>query len=140
MLSHLERLKLEEKEILQELLVDKQKMLKESVSKAKDLIGIDEHSGDVVFQVPLSKLSAQQKIGLYLIGRYFAKGLRLSKSAKASLDEMSKNLGIEKKNVGWRSSEMEDDGIIHSAGRNKYEISPVKVSDVLDDIRKKLGL
>ncbi|MFQ5980406.1 MAG: hypothetical protein ACE5OZ_19900 [Candidatus Heimdallarchaeota archaeon] len=129
-----------EKEILKELLVDKQAMLREAVAKAKDLIGIDEHSGDVVFKISLATLSVQQKIELYLIARYFAKGLKLIKSDKTSIDELSKNLGIEKKNVGWRSSEMEDDGIIHSAGRSKYVISPVKVSDILDDIRKKLGI
>lgn len=129
-----------EKEILEELLVDKLAMLREAVAKAKDLIGIDAHTGDVVFKISLAKLSVQQKIELYLIARYFAKGLKLIKSDKTSVDELSINLGVEKKNVGWRSSEMEDDGIIHSAGRNKYVISPVKVTDVLDEIRKKLGL
>ncbi|MFX0116449.1 MAG: hypothetical protein ACFFB3_18000 [Candidatus Hodarchaeota archaeon] len=128
---------MEEKEILKELIVDKEKLLRESVAKAKDLIGIDQKTGDIVFKVPLSSLSVQQKIGLYLVGKHFAHGLGLIKSSKASIDEMSWNLAIEKNNLGWRSSEMEADGIIHSAGRGKFQIAPGKVIDILDDIVKK---
>ncbi len=129
-----------DKDILKELLVDKQRILRDSVNKAKDIIGIDSKSGEIVFKVLLTKLSAVQKIGLYLVGRYFAHGLELTKTDHASIDELSSNLGVEKNNLGWRANEMETDGIIHSAGRNKYRVAKVKVPDILDDIRLKLGL
>ena len=129
-----------DKEILKELLVDKQLLLEESVAKAKDLIGIDERTGEVVFRISLLKLSARQRIELYLVGKYFSKSLGLKSSGKASIDEMSKDLGIEKNNTSWLIPEMEQEGILRSAGRGKFAITPVRVLDILDDARLKLGL
>jgi len=129
---------LSEKEVLQKLLINKRDYIEESVLKAQDLIGIDKESGDIIFLVSISRLSEKQKIGIYLIGKYFSNGLELSDSSTATIDEISISLGVERNNVSRRASEMKKEGIIKSTERGKYEIVPVRILEILENIKSKL--
>lgn len=131
---------LSEKRIYEELLIDKKQKVENIVKKAKDLIGIDKETGDVVIMVSRSKLRDEDLIGLHLIGKFFASELGLSESPSATVKELSEKTGIKQAVVSARLHDLKLLGYVRSPRRGEHEFIFSRMSEFLDSIRERIGL
>ena len=65
-------MKIKEKEIYRELLVDKNEQAKMLVQMARGILGIDKESGDPIILVSRRNLVDRHLISLYLCGKFFS--------------------------------------------------------------------
>lgn len=131
---------LSEKEIYKELLIDKKQKVESIVKKAKDLIGIDKETGEVIILVSRAKLRDEDLIGLHLIGKFFASELGLSESSSATAKELSEKTGIKQTVVSARLHDLKLMGYIRSPRRGEHEFIFPRMSEFLDSVRERVGL
>jgi hypothetical protein len=129
-----------EKEYYKKLLIDKSKKIETLVSKAKDVLGIDNETGEPIILVSRAKLTDENYIALYMIGRFVACELELTKSPSAVYTEIAKKSGISKEIVAARLSGMKKKGYVRQTGSKEWEIIFPRIGEILDEIRQKLGL
>lgn len=132
--------RLSEKDVYRELLIDKSKRVESLVRKAKDLMGIDEKSGDTVILVSTASLTDREKTGLHLIGKFFASELGLVESSSATAEEISRRTGRSSKVVSARLHDLKTEGYVRSPKRGEHEIVFPRIDDFLDSVREKVGL
>jgi len=85
----------DEKEILEKMLVDEGEVIKQlagSVDMAKDIFVIEKQTGRIIFK-DFGKLSDPQRICALLIGKYFAARLGIIKTNAFGVSEIAKELG-----------------------------------------------
>ncbi|MCX7998245.1 MAG: winged helix-turn-helix domain-containing protein [Leptospiraceae bacterium] len=107
------------------------------VPKVKRIVKIKK-DGEPVIVCDTRKLSQNEQIVCYLIGKFFAKQLGLSKSDSASNREISETLGIKEKVVAARLKDLRDDGIVEQIVRGEHKISTVKLEEFLDRVLEKI--
>jgi len=129
----------EKEEILKELLIDEESILKELVSKAKKIFNIDKKTGRVVLLVPKTWLSDRELIILTLAGRYFACRLNLFESDAMTNEELAQELNIAEESVSARISELKRERVVEILSRGKYKIRYTEISGLLDEILEKIG-
>ncbi len=127
------------REIYEELLIDKTKRAKALVEKAKGILGIDKDTGEPLILVSRSKLTDRLLISLYLCGKYFASELGLVESPSATLEELSKKLGISKAVISARITELKREGKIRMINRGEYAVIFSMIGSILDEAREKIG-
>jgi len=125
---------------LEDLLVDKKDQIENFVEKAKDLVGIDNETGENVILVSRSGLSDRHLIGLHLIGKYFASELQKVDSSTMSLKELAQVTGLSYHTVAARLSDLKREGLVRAPSRGDWEIIFPKIGVFLDEIRDKLNL
>jgi hypothetical protein len=121
-------------ELFKELLVSEEDITKDAVKKAKDLIGIEEKTGQVILRVPKSTFGQKQLASLLLIGQYFATRLGLAKQSSLSLQELSERSGIDANTLSGRLSELGEIGWITKPSKASFEINPYLLNEALDEI------
>ena len=129
-----------EKDIYKELLIDKTKRVESLVKKAKDLVGIDKDSGETIILVSRVKLTNEDMIGLHLIGKFFACELGLVDRPSATANELSSRTGIDSRVISARLHELKTRGLVRSPKRSEHEIVFPRIDELLDYVRKKIGL
>lgn len=129
----------EKEDILKELLIDEEAILKDLVNKAKKIFKIDKKSGRTVFLIPKTRLTDRELIILTLIGRYFANKLHLFDSSSMTRDEVAQELNIAKPSVSARISDLKRERIIELLARGKYRINYTEISRLLDEISEKVS-
>lgn len=129
----------EKEEILKELLIDEESILKELVNKAKKIFKIDKKSGRTVLLVPKTRLSDRELIILTLTGRYFANKLNLFDSDSMTIGEIAQELNMAKESVSARTSELKRERAVEMVARGEYRINYTEISRLLDEISEKAG-
>jgi len=125
---------------LEDLLVDKEVRIENFVKKAKDLIGIDKESGEVIILTSISELTDRHKIGLYLIGKFFASEMKKAEGPAMTYKELEELTGIDYHTIAARMNELKREGYVRSRTRGEWEIVFPKIGTFLDEVRAKLGL
>jgi len=121
-------------EIFESLLVTEKELLQEAVSKAKELIGIEEKTGQVIFRFPKESLGQKQLVALYLIGQYFAKQMNKTDSSSLSIEDLVDKTGIDNNTLAGRLSELVKAGWARRLGKARYEINQFSLNPILDEI------
>ncbi len=84
------------------------------------------------------KLTKEEQIGCFVLGKYFAKEMELADTSEVTVDEVSEGLGISKDMVRARLSDLASKEIVDRPGRGKYEISFFKIEEYLDNLVTKI--
>jgi len=121
-------------EIFDSLLVTEKELLQEAVLKAKELIGIEEKTGQVIFRLPKESLGQKQFVALYLIGQYFAKQMNKAESSSLSIEYLADRTGIDNNTLAGRLSELVKAGWARRLGKARYEINQFSLNPILDEI------
>jgi hypothetical protein len=121
-------------DIFKDLLVTEKDLLRDAVAKARDLIGIEEGTGRVVFRVPRESLGQRQLIALQLAGQYFAKQMDKVDSASLSISELSSRTGIDPNTLAGRLSELVKADWARRLDKARYEINQFSLNPILDEI------
>ena len=121
-------------ELFRELLVSEEDLTKEAVRKAKDLVGIEEKTGQVILKVPKGNFGQRQLAALFLVGQYFATRLDLAKSSSLSLRELAEKTGIDANTLSGRLSELGELGWVTKPSKASFEINPYVLNEALDEI------
>ncbi|MGA1974110.1 MAG: hypothetical protein ABSG92_00530 [Conexivisphaerales archaeon] len=123
-----------EKEILGELVVNDMEILRRVVSKSKPYIAIEEKSGRTILQVPKSQLGQKELASLFLAGRFFAFKLGKTESDTMSLEELSRETGVDAIALSKRLSELASDGYVERSGRGEFRIVYSLLGQLLDNL------
>lgn len=129
-----------EKEFYKELLIDKSKRVETLVKKAKDILGIDKETGEPIILVSRARLRDEDYIALYMIGKFVASELGLSESPCVTYTEVANRTGIKREIVAARLSDLKKKGYVRSPRRGEHEIVFPRISDILDEVRQRVGL
>jgi len=121
-------------QIFDSLLVTEKELLQEAVSKAKELIGIEEKTGQVILRIPKESLGQKQLVALYLVGQYFAKQMNRVESSSLSIENLADRTGIDNNTLAGRSSELVKAGWARRLGKARYEINQFSLNPILDEI------
>ncbi len=128
------------KELLKELLIDREERIRMLIKKAKNILGIEKSTGEPIILIPRSKLSNKEVIALYILGAYFSYELGLRDSPSVSRSELVSKLGLDPKVVSARTSELKREKIIKSSRKGEYEILITGAEELLDSIKEKAGV
>jgi uncharacterized protein YjhX (UPF0386 family) len=112
-----------EKEILSPLLTDETETLHRLVEKAQRIFRINKKTGDIQLLPPRSKFTDRQLIAIYLLGRYFASKLELSREDNLDFDALRKLTGLEEGSITARVSELKKEGLVESDERGVYRVN-----------------
>jgi len=132
-------MRMNQKDLFKELLIDKTKQVESLVKKAKNILGIDRESGDTIILVSRAKLTDEEMICIHLIGRFFSSELGLVESSSVGYKELSKKTGIKESVVAARLHDLKKEGYIRSPKRGEHEIVFPRISEFLDIISQKVG-
>lgn len=121
-------------ELFKDLIVTEKDLIQQAVSKAKDLIGIEEKTGRVVLRVARQSLGQRQLVALCLVGQFFAKQMSKADGSSLSIAELEDLTGIEPNTLAGRLSELVKDGWARRLDRARYEINQFSLNAVLDDV------
>jgi transcriptional regulator with XRE-family HTH domain len=121
-------------ELFKELLVSEEDLTKEAVRKAKDLVGIEEKTGQVIIKSPKGNFGQRQLAALFLIGQYFSTRLGLAKSSNLSLRELAEKTGIDANTLSGRLSELGEMGWVTKPSKASFEFNPYALNEALDEI------
>jgi hypothetical protein len=128
-----------EQEILKGLLIseeDTRAKLQELVDKSRKLFRIDEKSKKILFTTG-NKFTNREKILLFLIGKYFAKELKLIPDNEFKLKEIADNLAVKGTTLSKPLGEVCSEGLVEKHG-DQYAIAHYRIEDVVDSISTRL--
>ncbi len=127
----------EKAELIKKYLVaDEGELWKETLEIAKDLIFLSKN-GEIHIKKNISTLSIKEVILLYMVGKKFAFEAKLAQDESVSLDEISGNLKIDKKNAAARTADLKNEGKIKSIGRGIYSLVIYDMNSILEEIKNK---
>jgi hypothetical protein len=121
------------KELLQEILIDDESILENTVEKTKQVFKVDK-TGNVVFLVPRTKLTHRQEIAMVLLARYFASELDITDSDIMTAEQLAEIVEPDKASVAARLNELKKERVVESPGRGQFRISILGVEKILDEI------
>ncbi|MBW4258148.1 hypothetical protein [Methanobacterium subterraneum] len=127
----------DKKAILEELVFDEEEEFNKLVKKAKLLVKIKKSDGQPKL-LHKTKLTVEEQIGCFILGKYFAKEMELVDSAQVDIDDISGGLGVSKGIARARLSDLASKEIIDRPTRGKYEISFFKLEEFLDNLLTKI--
>ena len=128
----------EKEEILKELLIDEEGVLKELVNKAKKIFKIDKKSGRTVLLIPKTRLTDRESIILTLIGKYFANKLNLFDSNSMTIEDIAQELNMAKPSVSARIADLKRERVVEMLARGEYRINYTEIGRLLDETSEKV--
>ncbi len=126
-------------DIIKELVLSEEDLLREAVSMAKSLIAIEQRSGNVIVRVPKTFLTARDLIGLHLIGNYFSSQLGKEKSPNMSLTDLSRSSGIDPATASSRLAELVNAGWVIRVNRGEFAVNPYLMKTFLGEISAEIS-
>ena len=129
----------EKKKILEELLL-KEEDVATLVNKIKTIMKIDEH-GRPFFLVSEKTITAAERLGIYLIARYFAHELGKAEKKSMSLQELAQLSGTNYDITKTRVREMNNQRLVKKTKSGKtveYAITNTGISTIADRINGKI--
>lgn len=126
-------------ESLEKLLIDEEAYFESLVEKAKKIFKIGRETGELIYTINPLKLTLSERIVTILLARFLAyklssKILNPVNSEDLSPEEISAKLGVNRKQVSARLTELKRKGYVESTSRGRYKISPINVAVILDNI------
>lgn len=128
-----------ELEIIKPLIVPNRitkEKLKELVEKAKPFISIEEETGRVI--INKSKVPNWVKIGLLLLGKYFAEVGGLTKTSLLTMREISSSLNLPITTVPAPLKKLIKKGYVEKVNEF-YKIHPIQIEKFLGELIEKYG-
>lgn len=125
-------------EILKGLIIseeDTKAQLQELVGKTKELFRIEEKTKKVILSPNLT-FNNEEKILLYLIGKYFSRELHLVNEDKFKLKEISDDLGVKSTTLSKPLGQACSNGLVLKEGEF-YSIAHYRIKDIVDSIIQK---
>lgn len=131
-----------DKEELKKELILKHVDIKTLVDKVKRIMKIDE-SGRPFFLIPENKLTAQERLGLYLTSRFFSKQMDITdiNNEWLSLKQLTEISGIKYDITKTRLREMEKQRFVDKSERKDgtfYKINNTGINAITDRVLNKL--
>ena len=127
-------------DILKRLIYDEELEFEKLVPKVEKVVKVKKENGTPVIVCDEKKLSQKEKIMLYLIGKFFAKQLKLSETESATNKEIAKWLKLKENVVSARMSDLREEKLVEQVSKGEHKISTAKLDDFLDELLNKLGL
>ncbi|TFG11168.1 MAG: hypothetical protein EU535_07575 [Promethearchaeota archaeon] len=127
------------KEILSELLVSEEHSLedmKEIVALAKDHIEIEKETGKIRLSWNKYSYTTNEKIVLYLIGKFIAKELELNEVSGSTSREISADTDVVQTSLSGPLGNLIDDNRIYKE-ENLYSIKYYRIKEELKEIKEK---
>lgn len=124
--------------ILEEMIFDEEEEFRNLVGKAKLIVKIRKSNGTPIL-LHRDKLTNEEQIACFLVGKYFAKEMKMTDNSEATVEEISGSLNLKKEVVRARSSDLVSKEIVLRTTRGKYEISLIKLENYLDNLLKKIN-
>jgi len=125
----------DEKEILEKLLVDEKDIINElakSVDNVKDIFVIEKQSGRIIFK-DFGKLSDPQRICAFLIGKYFASKLEIVTENSFGVSEIAKNVGRPKTALSGPLKDLLKKGFVEKLPNRKNIIAYHRINDIIKE-------
>jgi len=126
---------IDEKEILRDLVVSEEDIIKnlvELVKKTKNIFAIEDKTGKIIFK-KFSELKNHEKICALLIGKYFAKKLDFIDDENMSGSQISNELKIPQTTLPAPLKKIMDKGYVLKDD-NKYYINHHRLEEAINDI------
>lgn len=121
-------------EMFNPLLVTEKELLQEAISKAKEFIGIEEKTGQVIIRVPKESFGLKQLVALHLTGQYFANQMKKVDSASLTIEDLVERTSEDNNTLAGRLSELVSSGWARRLGKARYEINQFSLNPILDEI------
>lgn len=118
---------------------NEEKAFKDRIGRLSSLVRIEENDYSIIIIPDDNKISAGEKIAIYLIGRYIRFQLKHDDSPEASNEEISRDLKVPVDIVNARMKDLRDKKLAESTSKGKHRISFVKIDEFLSRIERKLG-
>jgi DNA-binding transcriptional ArsR family regulator len=112
---------------------------KTHIGRLSSLVKIDQKDYSIILLPDEDKISAGEKVAIYLIGRYIRSQLKHDDSSDASNEEVSRDLKMPIEIVHARMKDLRDKRLVDSRLKGKHRISFVRIDDFLSKIERKLG-
>lgn len=125
---------IDEKEILRDLVVSEEDIIKnlvELVKKTKNIFAIEDKTGKIIFK-NFSDLKNHEKICAILIGKYFAKKLEFIKDECMSISEISNELKIPQTTLSAPLKKVVDKGYVLKDD-TKYATNHHRIEESIND-------
>lgn len=120
------------------MIFDEEEEFRNLVGKAKLIVKIRKSNGTPIL-LHRDKLTNEEQIACFLVGKYFAKEMKMTDNSEATVEEISGSLNLKKEVVRARSSDLVSKEIVLRTTRGKYEISLIKLENYLDNLLKKIN-
>jgi len=123
----------DEQEILKDILVDESDVVQNLASiiqKAKEIFVMEKDTGKVIFK-NYSQLTHPQKICCILIGKYFAKRLKIKNDHTLSISEISNELDIPQTTLSSPLKSLRKTGHILYE-KSRYRINPHRIEETVN--------
>lgn len=126
----------EENEILRKLVVEEEDVIKELeklVEEASKYFLIEKPSGKIIFK-DFGTLTNKQRIAIVLLGKYFAKKLKLIENDSLGISEIAKELGSPRTSLSGPIKELVKEGYVEYLPGRKYRIAYHRIKELFDKI------
>ena len=125
----------DEKEILEKMLVDEGEVIEQlagSVDMAKDIFVIEKQTGKIVFK-NFGKLSDPQRICALLIGKHFAVKIGIISEDSLGVSEIAKELGRPKTALSGPLKELHKKGFVEKLPNRKNIVAYHRINDIIKE-------
>lgn len=123
---------------LSELLYDEEHEFEKLVPQVKQIVKIKK-DGTPVIVCDKRKLTQTELITCYLIGKFFAKKLKLTEKDSATNREISNYLKISLSIVSARVKDLRDNEILEQVTRGEHKVSTIHLESFLNKLLEKVG-
>lgn len=123
--------------IRQKLTVDESVILEQMLDRLSRLIGLTK-DGKVLIKFDRTKTTTRSLISIYAVGKFMAKQAGYSSEDIITIDELTRELGIDGKIVAARVSELRREGVIMGVERGQYRINPSYIEYILAEIERQI--
>ena len=124
-----------------QMTLDKPDILLQVRDRVAAMLGVSK-DGAVGFKLTseaLSKLSTQERILLYMIGKLYAQAAEYSRNDAVSNEELQRNLGMPEGTVRGQLTRLRRTGFVISISSGKHSIARNRVLESLSMIETKVG-
>ncbi|MCS7125803.1 MAG: hypothetical protein NZ929_02700 [Aigarchaeota archaeon] len=124
--------------IRQKLTVDESVMIEQMLDRLSKLLGLT-RDGKILIKFDRTKVTTRSLISIYAVGKLMAKQAGYSSEDYVSIDELSRELGIDGKVVGARVSELRREGVLISVERGQYKLNPSYIEYILSEVERQIA-
>jgi hypothetical protein len=119
------------------LVVDKDKIFDKLLDQVEEILYLTDE-GDIGLESEHKDLSSVDQIRAYLVGAWFASEAGLRESESLDSETLASKIGIDKKTVSARVSELKDRGEVESVSPGEYRVKSGRIESILDQLTEEI--
>ncbi|MEM0090702.1 MAG: hypothetical protein QXF84_05080 [Nitrososphaerota archaeon] len=119
--------------IRQKLTVDELVILEQTLDRLSRFIGLTK-DGRVLIKLDRTKMSTRHLISLYAVGKYMAKQAGYLTEDIITIDEVTRELGVDGKVAAARIAELRREGVLLGVERGQYRFNPSHIERILAEL------